>query len=263
VAFHGKLADAVQILEHAIALDPRNPEPRQIAMAVYLDLGDEQAARAVVAGMPQGARDPMMFIYAGDWRAAGRAAYGAGSGDDCDAGSANKAVRDYALKTGALSRAVGFLKATTYYEGDLAAHLGVCDIETAIVLSQLLDAQGQASEAQTLRRAAVSWLNANGAKYASGSRGLAEALMLDGRTDEALDTLAEDFRAGDYGGWWYTLKYDSVWLPLHGDPRFQAIANDVQRYVDGQRSQLEELRRRGIVPPALRPGDSARQPGIK
>ena len=27
--FHGKLADAVQILEHAIALDPRNPEPRR------------------------------------------------------------------------------------------------------------------------------------------------------------------------------------------------------------------------------------------
>jgi tetratricopeptide (TPR) repeat protein len=248
VAFHGKLADAVQILEHAIALDPRNPEARGTAAGVYMDLGDEQAARAVV-GMSQGARDPM---YAGDWRAAGRAAYESGSGDDCDAGSANRAVRDYALKTGELSRAVAFIKATPYYEGDLAAHLGVCNIETAIMLSQLLAAQGQASEAQTLRGAAVSWLNANGAKYASGSRGLAEALMLDGRTDEALDTLAENFRAGDYQGWWYVLKYDSVWLPLHGNPRFQAIANDVQRYIDGQRRELEDLRRRGVVPDAQR-----------
>ena len=161
-------------------------------------------------------------------------------------------MRDYALKTGELSRAVAFIKATPYYEGDLAAHLGVCNIETAIMLSQLLDAQGHASDAQALRRAAVSWLNANGAKYAAGSRGLAEALMLDGRTDEALDTLAEDFRAGDYGGWWYVLKYDSVWLPLHGDPRFQAIANDVQRYIDGQRKELEDLRRRGVVPDAQR-----------
>jgi TolB-like protein/DNA-binding winged helix-turn-helix (wHTH) protein len=260
--FHGKLADAVQILEHAIALDPRNPEPRQIAKAVYLDLGDEQAARAMI-GMPQGAHDPFMLMYAGDWRAAGRAAYDAGSGDDCDAGSANKAVRDYALKTGELSRAVAFIKATPYYEGNLAAHLGLCNIESAIMLSQLLDAQGHASDAQALRRDAVSWLNANGAKYESGSRGLAEALMLDGRTDKALDTLAEDFRTGDYRGWWYTLKYDSLWLPLHGDPRFQAIVKDVQRYVDAQRKQLEELRRRGIVPPALRPGDFARQPGIK
>ena len=252
VAFHGKLADAVQILEHAIALDPRNPEPRGMAMGVYVDLGDEQAARAVVAGLPQGTHDPFMFIYAGDWRAAERAAYESGSGDDCDAGWANRAVRDYALKTGEVSRAIAFIKATPYYEGDLAAHLGVCNIETAIMLSQLLDAQGHASDAQALRRAAVSWLNANGAKYASGARGLAEVLMLDGRTDEALDTLAEDFRAGDYGGWWYTLKYDPVWLPLHGDPRFQAIANDVQRYVDGQRKELEDLRRRGVVPDAQR-----------
>jgi TolB-like protein/Tfp pilus assembly protein PilF len=261
VAFHGKLADAVQILEHAIALDPRNPEPRGTALGVYLDLGDEQAARAVV-GMPQGAHDPFMLIYAGDWRAAGRAAYDAGSGDDCDAGFANKAVRDYALKTGEVSRAVAFIKATPYYEGDLAAHLGVCTIEAAIMLSQLLDAQGHASDAQALRRATVSWIRGNRAKYAGGSRGLAEALMLDGRRDEALDALAEDFRAGDYGGWWYVLKYDPVWLPLHGAPRFQAIANDVQRYVDGQRRQLEELRRRGSVPDARRPNDSVAKRGM-
>ena len=127
-------------------------------MAVYLDLGDEQAARAVVAGMPQGAHDPPSFIYAGDWRAAGRAAYDAGSGDDCDSGSANTAVRDYALKTGELSRAIAFIKATPYYEGDLAAHLNVCNNEAAIMLSQLLAAQGHASEAQALRRAAVSWI---------------------------------------------------------------------------------------------------------
>ena len=87
--------------------------------------------------------------------------------------------------------------------------------------------------------------------------------MLDGRRDEALDTLAEDFRAGDSRFWWYTLKHDPVWLPLHGDPRFQAIAADVQRYVDVQRRQLEELRRRGVVPPALRPGDSARPQTIR
>ena len=80
--------------------------------------------------------------------------------------------------------------------------------------------------------------------------------MLDGRRIEALDALADDFRGGNYCLWWYVLKYDPVWLPLHGDPRFQAVANDVQRYVEGQRRQLEELRRRGSVPDARRPNDS-------
>jgi len=110
----------------------------------------------------------------------------------------------------------------------------------------------------------VSWILQNGAKYAGAvRRSGAEALMLDGRRDEALDALAEDFRVGDYMFWWYTLKYDPVWLPLHGDPRFQAIASNVQRYVDAQRHQLEELRRRGSVPDARRPNDSAAKSGMR
>jgi hypothetical protein len=87
--------------------------------------------------------------------------------------------------------------------------------------------------------------------------------MLDGRRDEALDTLAEDFRAGDYEMWWYTLKYEPVWLPMHGDPRFQAIVNDAQRYVDGQRKELEDLRRRGAVPDAQRLNQSTRKSDTK
>src|SRR5947208_4550854 len=48
----GKLAEAIQLLEHGIALDPRNSLLLHTAMAVYLDLGDATAARAVVAGTP-------------------------------------------------------------------------------------------------------------------------------------------------------------------------------------------------------------------
>ena len=193
--FHGKLADAAQILERAIALDPRNPEPRHIAMAVYLDLGDEQAARAVVAGTPQGGHTAgLLSLYSGDWRAAGRAAYDGGwFNADCGGWLSHEAVRDYALKTGDLTRAIEFIKANNYFEGDPAAHLDVCNNGAAILLSQLLAAQGHASEAQALRLAAVSWISANRVKYAGGTRSLAEALMLDGRRDEALDALTEDF----------------------------------------------------------------------
>ena len=66
--------------------------------------------------------------------------------------------------------------------------------------------------------------------------------------DAALAELAESFRAGYYARWWYTLNYDPLWLPLHRDARFQAIAADVRRYVDAQRGQLEALRRQGAVP---------------
>ncbi len=262
---HDKLTEAVQILEHAIALDRGNPEPRHTAMAVYLDLGEERAAREVAAGTPQIARDVhMRLMYAGDWRAAGRAAYDETSSvfDSCANWLAAEAVRDYALKTGELSRAIAFINVMYEFGNDPVAHLDFCNIGPAIALSQLLAAQGHAAEAQALRHAVISWLEANTAKYAGPARRQwADALLLDGRRDAALDKLAESFRpGGDYMHWWYTLKYDPVWLPLHGDPRFQAIAADVQRHVDSERKVLEELRRHGDVPDAQRLHDPPRKP---
>jgi hypothetical protein len=76
----------------------------------------------------------------------------------------------------------------------------------------------------------------------------ARVLLLDGKPDAALAELAESFRSGSYAYWWYTLNHDPLWLPLHGDTRFQVIAGDVRRYVDAERSQLEALRRHGDVP---------------
>jgi hypothetical protein len=76
----------------------------------------------------------------------------------------------------------------------------------------------------------------------------AGVLLLDGKRDAALAELAESFRLGYYAHWWYTINYDPLWLPLHGDTRFQAIAADVRRYVDAQRGQLEVLRQRGDLP---------------
>ncbi|MEP6548284.1 MAG: winged helix-turn-helix domain-containing protein [Gammaproteobacteria bacterium] len=264
--FHDKLAEAAQILEHAIALDPGNPGLRHTAMAVYLDLGDERAARAVAAGTPQSARAvTLLSLYAGNWREAGRAAYDdVRWGDDCQNWLEPEALRDSALKTGELSRAIEFIKAKYYLTIDPVSNLDVCNNGAAIVLSQLMAAQGHAAEAQALRHSAMSWNVANAVKYAGGlPRIAAGSLLLDGRRDAALDKLAEDFRSGDYRFWWYTFKYDPVWLPLHNDPRFQAIAINVQRYVDAQRRALEELRRQGNIPDARSRDDSARKLEIK
>ena len=264
---HYKLAESLQILEHAIALDPDNPWPRHTAMAVYLELGDEQAARAVAAGTPQSARSAgLLSLYAGDWRAAGRAAYGPAGWvyENCENWLASEALRDYAMKTGELSPAIALIKAKSELGDDPAANMWVCNAGPAIVLSQLMAAQGRASDARSLRTAALAWSNSNADKYADEMHRIrAGALLLDGQKDAALEELAASFRGGDCRFWWYILKYDPLWLPLHGDARFQAIADDVHHKIDGQRKELEDLRRRGVVPPALRPGDSARKATIK
>jgi TolB-like protein/DNA-binding winged helix-turn-helix (wHTH) protein len=249
----GKLAEAIQITEHAIALDPNNSLLLHAAVTVYLDLGDAKAARAVVAGAPQSARTTgLLSMHDGDWRRAGLSAYDEDSwsreDDHCDFWQ-SEALRDYALKTGELNRAIAFIKSKYYFADAPAEHLDVCTYPAAVHLSQLLAAAGQPEQAAALRRAASSWLDANEAKYLGPSRRLrAGVLLLDGKQDAALVELAESFRSGFYARWWYTIDYDPLWLPLHGDARFQAIAADVRRYVDAQRSQLESLRRQGAVP---------------
>lgn len=258
----GKLAEAIQIVEHAIALDPDNPQLRQTAVSMYLDLGDLKAARDVAAGTPtpQNARTTgLLWMHEGDWRRAGLAAYdkaGWTSDDDyCQNWLAGDAIRDYALKTGEWSRAIAFIEQKYYFGDAPAAHLDYCNCRVAVFLSQLMAAAGQADQALALRRAASTWNDANATKVLGGARRLrALVLLLDGKPDVALAELAESYRSGEYAFWWYTIEHDPMWLPLRGDTRFQAIAAHVRRYVDGQRSQLEALRGHGEVP---RRGDPA------
>jgi TolB-like protein/DNA-binding winged helix-turn-helix (wHTH) protein len=249
----GKLAEAVQIIEHGIALDPKNSLLLHSAISAYLDLGDVKAARAVFAAMSQSPRAVgLLAMHAGDWRRAGLAAYDeagwTSDSDYCEIWQ-SEALRDYALRTGEFDRAIAFIK-LKYFSGDAPAErLDVCNHGAAVHLSQLLAAAGQADQALTLRRAAASWIDANEAKYLGSSRRLrARVLLLDGKPDAALTELAESFRSGFYAYWWYTINYDPLWLPLHGDRRFQAVGADVRRYVDAQRSELEALRRQGDVP---------------
>jgi len=257
----GKLAEALQIIEHAIALDPNNTLLLRHALAIYLDLDDAEAARAVVAGLPPRPSEAgLLAMHEGDWRRAGLSAYdeavwASDSMDDevCDFWQ-GEALRDYALKTGELNRAIDFIKSKYYFGDAPAAHMDVCTFRDAVYLSQLLAAAGQSEQAAALRRAVSSWNDANEAKYLGDShRVRAGILLLDGKRDEALVELAKSFRSGFYAYWWYTINYDPLWLPLHGDTRFRAIAADVRRYVDAQRSELEALRRQGAVPRRAKP----------
>jgi TolB-like protein/DNA-binding winged helix-turn-helix (wHTH) protein/Tfp pilus assembly protein PilF len=252
--FDGKLVEAIQYIEHAIALDPNNSRLRQNAEALYLDLDDLTAARDVAAGtLPNVRTTALLSMHEGDWRRAGLAAYdeaGWTKDDDlCQNWLASEAIRDYAMKTGDLSRAIAFIKLKYYLDDAPAVQLDPCSFRAAVYLSQLMAAAGHGAQALALRRAASSWLDANATKYFTGAGRLhATILLLDGKQDAALTELADAFRSGSYADWWYTIKYDPLWVPLHGDPRFKAIAADVRRYVDAERSQLEVLRQHGDVP---------------
>jgi TolB-like protein/DNA-binding winged helix-turn-helix (wHTH) protein/Tfp pilus assembly protein PilF len=252
---HGELASAAQLEEHAIGLDPANPWTRHTAMAIYLDLGDVEAARAVAAGTPQSVSgtEVLLPLWDGDWRSAGLAA---GEGQPgwqygiVENWGASEALRDYALNTRQLEPAIGFLKAKFRLTDSPPYGLRLENFQQAVYLSQLAAAEGRAGQAADMRHAAAKWNDANEAQYGPlyARRLRASILLLDGKPDAALTELAESFRSGDYVHWWYTLKYDPLWTPLHNDPRFQTILADVNRYVAIQRSKLDSLREQGLVP---------------
>jgi hypothetical protein len=224
-------------------------------MAIYLDLGDEAAARDVSGGTPGGAERAklLMAMYRGDWRAAGLAALGSAPWhvqnlfDDWQAG---EALRDYATRTGEWTRSIEAIEAKYGLSKNPQANLTLDNFRQAFYLAQLLDARGQKAQAHELRRAVITWNNANEARFGSvyARRLRATALLAEGNRDAALTELADSFRSGDYETWWYTLKYDPMWTPLHDDPRFEAIVADVSHYVGSQRVELDALRQKGLVP---------------
>jgi TolB-like protein/DNA-binding winged helix-turn-helix (wHTH) protein/Tfp pilus assembly protein PilF len=253
--FDGKFAEAIALEEHAIALNPEDPWIRQKAVAIYLDLGDEAAARDVAAGMPGGGERARLLLamYRGDWRAAGLAALGESPWNNdnlFDDWQAGEALRDYAFRTGEWARPMDVLEEKYKLSKNPEINLTLDNFRQAFYLSQLIAASGQNAQALELRRAVEAWNDAHeaaqGSVYARRLR--AATLLEDGDRNAALTELAASFQSGDYETWWYTLRYDPVWGPVHEDPRFKAIAEDVRRYVAGQRAELEALRSRGLVP---------------
>jgi TolB-like protein/DNA-binding winged helix-turn-helix (wHTH) protein len=254
--FDGKFAEAIAFEEHAIAFNPDDPWIRQKALAIYLDLGDEAAARDVAAGTPGGydRAKLLLAMYHGDWRTAGLTAMGESPWnahsvhEDWQAG---EALRDYAFKTGESARPIEVLAAKYNLSKNPQASLALDNFRQAFYLSQLLEASGQGAQALELRHAVAAWNDAHeatlGSVYARRLR--AGMLLADGDRSAALKELAASFQSGDYETWWYTLRYDPVWGPLHDDPRFKAIAEDVRHYVEGQRTELAALRSKGLVPP--------------
>ena len=251
---HGEPAAAVQIIEHAIELDPGNPWLRHSAMAMYLDLDDPAAAADAAAGTPQSAASShlLLALYNGDWRAAGLAARDASgwSYNAFENWEAGEALRDYGLRSGQLQSSIDFIGEKFGLAPDPTKQLGLSNFRQGVYLAQLLAAQGHESQALALRRAVGVWNDANQSRYGPvfARRTRAALLLLDGKQDAALEELASSFRSLDYLQWWYTLKIDPLWMPLHSQPRFQAIATQVGQYIAQQRALLADLRRSGGVP---------------
>lgn len=246
----GELAEAVQIIEHAIEVDPENPWSRHTAAAIYLDLGDEDSARRVADGTPSSRHTEQILLglYGGDWHAAGVAAYSVAGREYnlYESWGVPEAVRDYALRTGDYARAITYLENRYRLGGDQPA-LNIGNFRAAAYNVQLRRAAGDTASSKQLLDRLPAAIDVSVARYGTvfALRTKATVQLLAGDREAALRTLADSFASNDLAQWWYTLERDPLWEPLHADPVFVATVAQVRARVAREQAALASARSAG------------------
>lgn len=251
---HGELAQGIRIIEHALALDPDNPWLLHTATAMYLDIGDTDAAQELQSGpeRSQAIGRILLLLYNGDARGAAEAALGG-------LGFANgkyenwgvyDALREYTVASGQYARSMAWLDEQTGL-GNPDTKIAQENFRAVPAFAQMQMLAKQDVEARALLGKCIRWIDDVHLPKLGGVFALrikAESLLMLGDTRSALDALEASFAALDYVQWWYTIDHDPLWLPLHDDPRFAAIAARARQHVHEQQQVLETLRAQGSVP---------------
>ncbi|MFO1457731.1 MAG: winged helix-turn-helix domain-containing protein [Steroidobacteraceae bacterium] len=256
---HGEIAQAIEIIERAIAADPDNPWGRHTAAAFYLDVAEPGAAADVAKATLVSADSTraILALYDGRDADAARAALARDAARFAVAeswGSA-EALRDAALRAGAPRSSVYEERLRKFSARDGGDTLSIFTYRIRIMLAQLRMARANRERDEVERDAAradlqalITWMDAN-ERFGLHHYPRAQALMLLGDSARALDELAASFSADhDYRQWWYMLDRDPTWATVRSVPRFKAIRDAVRVHVQQQREALAALRAAGKVP---------------
>jgi hypothetical protein len=145
--------------------------------------------------------------------------------------------------TGDRRRAIEFLERRYLLQG-AEPRLNILNFRAAAFLAQLLQLEGETARARRLLDRLPAAIDASvpvyGAVFALRTR--ATVMLLAGDREGALQTLGDSFAASDVLQWWYTLQFDPLWKPLHADPVFASIAEQVRTRVAQEQAEVARLR---------------------
>ena len=247
----GEIAEGVKLIERALRSEPKLTEGRDLACAMYLDLGDRQAAKSVAVGAPADSQSTVLLAaYDRDFQKAA-AHYGDWMNFDEPQVAYWISVDAAARQSGTVAKTIARLRAEFPLSAvkNGTAPRGEFDAALTIV-GDLLRAQGdQASLAQVLPPLkALLDKNERRSGWAHGYFN-----VLAGDPDGALALLAINIHRQHLGIWWI-LERDPIWADLRNDIRFRdALAIEHKRVAE-QRAILERMRQSGEV--SRRNGDN-------
>lgn len=269
-AERGALGEGLALLERSLAADPTAWFTVHTAAEMYLALGYVDRAASLVGDAPRGeALRLAIAVQRGDSATAARLALPtpdavrAGDRPVSAVGSVGElaaviALRDEALRSGRIEDGLRALRdhhctpleppEPTGTAGD-ANPWGECvspwTLPGAAALAQLEIAAGRRARGEQTARNVLAFLDSEEARrlphpYVASSR--ARALAVLGRWDEALTAL-ESARQAQAGllGWW-VISRDSVFDPVRGAPRFQAVKRAADGELARERERYQQLR---------------------
>ncbi|MEO6152835.1 MAG: hypothetical protein ABIT09_11850, partial [Croceibacterium sp.] len=167
-----------------------------------------------------------------------------------------EAVRDWALHTKQYDRASEAIASRYGFDVRSPRTSNLPQATVAPALGHILLAAGHRDQGTALLAQTVEWIDVH-PRYGLGGvrRARATAMMLLGERDQALSDLKASIETGhDLRLWWYVVGGDPVWVPVHDDLRFTALAEYCRAAARAERAKLEALRKAGKVP--LRPAST-------
>lgn len=245
--YSGEFADAAQLVEKAISVAPELP--RSLARDIYLDLGDPVAAVTILDGSPPSAAMEIAQ-YDGDRLGAAALLKYMSPEDLQDTGpraSMSEAIRDGAIASNDFQPSLRLLESVYALRARESPmwHRG-----SWLVYAHMLTLAGDVERGRQLAESTLLLLETHSVGRAENyfSRERAAAYAVLGEDERVLEELAISVTNGKLYRWWYLAGYDPLYEHLRLDPRFHAINELAQQYLDQQKSLLEEMRRNGEVP---------------
>jgi TolB-like protein/DNA-binding winged helix-turn-helix (wHTH) protein len=255
----GRFAQAVQLGERALAIEPDAVWPRRFLIHFYLDVGAPDAAVNVAATAPR--PDPMsevaIYLQRRDWKQAAALSYS--PPPQINGIDVNDMIVAFGMNSRAPTRTSkdldwlrDFSDVTWTEEGKPVLHDATHDYGASVMLGEILAREGDHERATAVWEAALAAMdyeartNHRGEFWFASARSRALALL--GKKELALAALEQSFAGGLRPRWEWLLEIDPAYDNVRHDPRFIALRARAHAHADEERRKLDAMRVAKLVP---------------
>jgi tetratricopeptide (TPR) repeat protein len=243
----GETAEAIKLIERGLRAETKANFIHDAACAMYLDIGDRQAAQNVAAGLPEesAAANIMLSAYDHNFQKAVAREVNWDTVSEVAELSYWISLDAAARQSGTITKTLERLQKEFPLDKVTNGTAPDGEYDAALtIIADLLRAQGDQTALSRVLPPLKALLDKNESRSGWAHSYLK---LLSGDPDGALSLLAIDARRQHLTTWWI-LDRDPFWADLRNDARFRDVLEFVRGQAGQQREILERMRQHGEVP---------------